>query len=548
MRSERPYLLLSALAVALGFAALYCYLAFTAGQDVNWDFYNYHHYNAYAFLNDRFWFDIQPAQRQTYLSPFLDIPFYWLTQSFGVLAASLVYALFQSLQAPFLFSLSFVVIRDAGVNRAPATWIALMLAGIGVLAPLGYQQIGTTWGDSTTATLVIAGLALYYLAFSREFQPKKPQGQLGMIAAAGALFGLAVGLKLTNGTFAIAMMACIGLFPGSPVPRIRNLAVFGLSSLAVFLLSYGYWGWFLYDQLQNPFFPQFNHIFQSDYISPVALTVDEYKATRISRILFYPFYFNVLTAKINGQQFMDLRIPIVYLLMAGTALVAIVLLIAKKRFTGSRPRTSLLVFFVVAYIIWLLLFSIIRFALVLEVLAPLTALCAISVWTSNPRRLRMLALGVLIIMAASTALLTQGSQPRGPRAPWTDTPFEVQVPYQDLEDAMVVVSGGQAMAFIIPGLPTSTRFVRVDSNLFYNQGFRSLEERFDSGIGRRLGREIGQHQGHFFTLFSDGEQAYADSELTFFGLVRQAGTCRPILSKGGPPLILCRARRENIMQ
>ena len=110
---------------------------------------------------------------------------------------------------------------------------------------------------------------------------------------------------------------------------------------------------------------------------------------------------------------------------------------------------------------------------------------------------------------------------------------------------MVVVSGGQAMSFLIPAAPASTRFVRVDSNLFY-LGFESLEDRYDNALGRRIAALIAAHEGEFFALFSEGEQAFADSDLAFFGLRRERGSCRPVASKGGPPLLLCRVVRARL--
>jgi hypothetical protein len=36
------------------------------GQDANWDLRNYHWYNAYSFLNGRFFFDVVPAQTPSF--------------------------------------------------------------------------------------------------------------------------------------------------------------------------------------------------------------------------------------------------------------------------------------------------------------------------------------------------------------------------------------------------------------------------------------------------------------------------------------------------
>jgi hypothetical protein len=135
-------------------------------------------------------------------------------------------------------------------------------------------------------------------------------------------------------------------------------------------------------------------------------------------------------------------------------------------------------------------------------------------------------------------------QPAGPRVPWTDSTFDIKLPYTDLADAMVIVHGGEAMAFVIPSAPASARFVRVNSNLYY-VGFHSMEERYENALGRKIAQTIGDHEGLFYTLLSDQNHTDADIELAIFGLRRIEGPCRPITSKGGPPLTLCRAERDT---
>ena len=48
------------------------------GQDVNWDFFNYHYYDGYAILTGAWRQNIAPAQMQSYLNPTLDIATYFL--------------------------------------------------------------------------------------------------------------------------------------------------------------------------------------------------------------------------------------------------------------------------------------------------------------------------------------------------------------------------------------------------------------------------------------------------------------------------------------
>ena len=180
----------------------------------------------------------------------------------------------------------------------------------------------------------------------------------------------------------------------------------------------------------------------------------------------------------------------------------------------------------------------------LEVLAPLTVVCAVSVWSKRKWLSRILIVVAILPMAIYSVLLPANDQSFGPRVPWTDSTFDIRFPFADLEEAMVLVHGGSAVSFLIPSAPTSTRFVRVDSNLFY-VGFTSLAERYDNAMGRKITAAIKNHEGLFFSLLTPEEKAYADSELVLFRLQRQDETCRPIHSKGGPALILCRVQRVN---
>src|SRR5690606_2894984 len=73
--SARWSLRIELCAVVLVSAALFSAAAVVLGQDVSWDTLNYHAYNPHAWLHGRLHFDLQPAMRQTYFNPLLDVPF-----------------------------------------------------------------------------------------------------------------------------------------------------------------------------------------------------------------------------------------------------------------------------------------------------------------------------------------------------------------------------------------------------------------------------------------------------------------------------------------
>jgi hypothetical protein len=207
----------------------------------------------------------------------------------------------------------------------------------------------------------------------------------------------------------------------------------------------------------------------------------------------------------------------------------------------------ILLFGLVAYLPWLLLFSITRYLNVLEIIAPLVPVAAACILAARrwPRVLIAVAGLLPIVFSSSDAALRKNVF--GPRTPWTDTVFEVQWPDVELDGAMVLVSSGQAMSFIIPDAPESTRFVRVDGNINY-VGYQTREERYGNLLGQRIREAIDSHRGIFYVIHSKGEIDYSDGDMEYFGLTKDKSTCAPILSKRGPPLTICRVYRVGPKQ
>ena len=64
-----------------------------------------------------------------------------------------------------------------------------------------------------------------------------------------------------------------------------------MALLAGFVLSYGWWGWTLYREFGNPFFPFFNAIFQSPWWEPASLFDRNFGPRTLPQWLFFPLYF-----------------------------------------------------------------------------------------------------------------------------------------------------------------------------------------------------------------------------------------------------------------
>src|SRR5258706_5765337 len=171
-----------------------------AGLDVNWDLRNYHFYNAYSFLNGRLGWDIAPAQLQTYYSPLLDLPFFFLVEAMPspriiafVMAAATGVAAFALLRM-------LVVLFPRG-RQDRAIWIALAFA-IGVTGSMGLSVIGATMNEWPPAMMLMVSLAALAASIAKRGSPS-----ILAIGIAGVITGIAVGLKLTYGVFRMGPIA-----------------------------------------------------------------------------------------------------------------------------------------------------------------------------------------------------------------------------------------------------------------------------------------------------------------------------------------------------
>ena len=140
-----------------------------------------------------------PAQVQSFLNPLPYLPAYAVMKLGGPLAATAVLAAFHGLTVP----LSVVLARhdpSADLDHPPAP-LARPARGShsrGVTAPMFVSEIGTTFADVSTSTLILGGLAL---VIGARNSPKSTS----LLVGAGLAFGAATGLKLTNAVFVFGL-------------------------------------------------------------------------------------------------------------------------------------------------------------------------------------------------------------------------------------------------------------------------------------------------------------------------------------------------------
>ena len=255
-----------------------------AGPDNNWDLRYYHLYAPWAYLYDRYLYDIGPAQSQGFFNPASDFLFYGLISSplngFPRAVAFIMGAI-HGINAVLVLLIANHVIRPAkDTERRILRAVALFLgiSGVGFVSLLGL----------TTNDLINSIFVLGALLCLLKFDGAKGS-RAALLTATGLLIGIAVGLKYTAAVFAP------GLFIIAAVLAIRHRTLHGLAgfvaaSIAAVLLVAGPHMLTLWRDFGNPFFPLFNDIFQSPSYDPVPLRDDRFVPGTIWEFLAYPFY------------------------------------------------------------------------------------------------------------------------------------------------------------------------------------------------------------------------------------------------------------------
>jgi hypothetical protein len=449
-------------AVVLGSLLAGAAYAWFAGEDINWDWRNYHEYGAFALINGRFDQDVAPSGFQTFLNPLPYLPAYLLRHHVTAPYWGMLLGALQGLNLALIYWLSRTVLGGAA-NR----WTLAAAMVIAAFGPMTLSEVGTSFADLLTALPVIAGVGLMLSANARH---------QSRFVIAGVLIGAAVGLKLTNMVFFLAAAASL-LYAARPMVA---LCCFGAGGAVGALGTGGAWAWTLWQEFGNPVFPFYNAIFRSPEAAYESFADLRFMPHNWWEALAYPFYWAFGDYRSSEWPFRDPRFAIVFVLFAASAGTG--LLYRLRMFT--RRDKQFLVFFLAAYVVWLWEFSIHRYAVVLELLcAPLTVLLLWRLSGALPRKpfeasrpawASFVAAGLAVVIAL-------WSQPADwLRRPWSD-PYQPQLP-QELSNAATYLVIEKPLGYVVPLLGSGSRAYQLSDILMPIAPGGSLDHRIRAGL------------------------------------------------------------------
>jgi putative flippase GtrA len=489
-------------------------VALWLGMDANWDLRNYHWYNGWAFIHGMV--DRNPLVSQTpsFYNPTLDAPYAWAAERLPGRVVGYALGMLHGLNFLPLFAIAWRLSALSDPRLRFFASAAIALAGI--VGAGGVSEVGTVFYDDALS-LFVSLSALLVVSRWETLASGRVRDCAGYALAAGLPVGLAFGLKQPMAIYCVGLCAAF-LFSDLPWPR-RVWAgfCFGLGALLGFAVGGGHWLWHLWQAYGNPLFPYFNHVFRSPWGLPIPYRDDAYVPLTWTGKLSLIFRFPFDTRLVGETDFRDFRLLALAVL---TPLAALAWLWRKPSASFVRPGPGrwLLVAGLLTYAVWTPLFSVYRYLVPLEMLAPLLIVALVGWLPFGEKTRGYAATGILGFVAFTTV---PGDWLR---APWEERAIPVQAPaISQPEETVVLLSGYEPLSYLIPAFPKTVRFFRIHGNF-------ALPEAPDSGFRAMILDAIHHNQGPIAALHRVTEQANAEEKLAGFGLALDQASCRPMNS------------------
>jgi hypothetical protein len=516
--------------LAFGFAAALLM------KSAAWDLRNYHYYNAYSLLSNRSAQDILVAQMQVYLNPLPEFPFFWLNALLPGRLVAFVLGAIHGLNFGLLYLIVRRVLPVSGLT-------ALVIVSVGVTGAANLSEIGTTFYDYLSSLGVLGSLALMLDRRGTTIREINRRGLLWSLLT-GLPLGLAIGAKLTTGLYAAPFLIAFFYLRGSGRVALGLSLACALGVALGVLLIGGYWMMHLWTTTGNPIFPFFNSFFSTSILSDLPSRDTKNMPQSFAQWLLFPVGMSLFPMSVAEVPWQDFR----FLILALLAVLPVLKPFSRSRRSSAdwdqcdlRTFNALSLFVALAYPVWLWLFATLRYALPSEMLAPLMIVLWIGVL---PIAITLRQIIVVVIFGAlllSTKPMDWGRVAWGS---WGEPFIETHVPPETVKGkTLVLMTGHQATAYVVPAFPPTARFIRISSDTF-----SSLFLPFFDADTRAALRQHWDNTQVLFTV----EEAEDRSEqfrsvvaaLRRFDLEAKLDECIPIttnLAVNGPPL-LCPVR------
>jgi hypothetical protein len=395
----------------------------------------------------------------------------------------------------------------------------LLLGLFGISGYSFMSQTGTGTNEMQTTCLVLGGVAAFL-----QFRENATRASV----ICGLLLGVAAGLKLTAMIYTVPLLAGMLFFYPTWREKIYVFLFFCSAWWLAFGILYGYWGWHLWRETGNPFFPIFNNLFHSSLIPQINLDYDfeNFRPKSLREKLFYPFYWISGSRVTDGLTTTDDRFLFAESLAGITVIFALFSRCFVRRVAISRGNDGsvstvyfskagntpfavqnrlflfFFVFIVLSFGIWEIGFSAFRYVIPMESLLGLFCfLCLTSIFRSRDGKDFKLNINSPVCLLATSALLfflllsvatDEGAESY--RGKFSNSFVEADVPKLP-KGSLVILAPGSS--FLAPIFVRENPIVSFVGGLDYLITNPKLD---NSEMKEKIAQRISSHQGDIFLL------------------------------------------------
>lgn len=438
------------IAVPLAFGLLSLWL----GADRNFDLLNYHLYDAYALLHGRLGIDLAPAGVQSYFNPLADLPYYLMALHWPAWLTGFAMGVLHGLNFVLLMLIASVALP--GVSSAQSRRLPILLALAGCLTANFLSEVGNSMNDNSTALLVLAGLCLVFRR-GPELQTRTPRSA-ALLLLAGLLVGAAAGLKLTNAVYALSFAMAFLVLPLPWSQRLRLAILFSIGAFLGLCLAGGYWYGQMWQHFHNPLFPQFGSIFPNPLARPIAAADAHWLPKNVLQVVLWPFIIAWDSQRVGQIALRQIIWPVLYVLFLAWGVQRL-----RRRSTATLDSRQLYLLTVIGigFLLWMLLFSIYRYLVPIELLAPLAVyiLCR-HLFPLRGGRIAAWTLGLCTAVVLLGGCRTWGHESRA------EPMFSAELPalHSPAATTILLVGTDKPYAWLAPLFPDGVSFVGAHQN------------------------------------------------------------------------------------
>ena len=512
-------------------------LSVALGPDNNWDLRFYHLYAPWAYLHDRYLFDIGPAQYQGFFNPTADFLFYGLVSSplnDSPRLVAFIMGAVHGINVALIFGIACHVLRPA---LATERWIVRISALVMGCSGAGFiSLLGTTTNDLLNSIFVLGAL----LGLLKVAEPEGSQAVVASFAWPGLLAGIGFGLKYTAVVF-VPALALVAITAAIKRRTASGLSAFCAAGLLGFLAAAGHHLLTLWHLFGNPLFPLFNDIFKSPFYEPTPLRDGQFLTDSFWDAIALPFYWTQTNSDLVSElPFRDWRVAIAYVAIVACTIQFIIYRAFTRRESEAAGETRGLglvnLFVVVSFVFWVLGFCIYRYAVTLEMLTGVTAMGTLIRLLENPR-LRIASALLIVMLAGATTIYIDWGRGEHPSAGIRPARYgqryiDVSVPHLPANSVVLIATWDPA-SYFIPFAEPSIQFVGIENNfLTLSQGNRLV-----SAVKQLM---VASGRPKFIVSLGEFDRAKLNGILESFDLILSSSPCLPIRSNlEEQPLSIC---------